>query len=697
MTGRRRVSGGLAALASLLLFATALAWYARVAVLDSHSFANRATASVQDASVRTLIADRVTDQVILRHQADLISARPIIASAVAGVVGSGAFGSLLRRAVLDAHRAVLARDRSTITLTLFDVGTVAGAALEKLRPGLVDDVRASGAVALLTRHVGAVGDVARAAQRLRVLAYVLAALALVAAGAALALSPDRGRAVATLGVGAAVAGVTLVVLLVAARALVLRQVGGADAREAAGAIWDAYLSDLRTWGWILVGSGAVIAAAAASIVRPITVEGPLRAGWRLATTEPARPAARAARALVLIAAGVLVILQTTVALQVAATLAGAYLLYAGVTSLLRLIPPPADPAVAPRARRALAVPAVAVALVVAADAAFIATGADVATADGVGACNGDKALCDRPLDEVVLPATHNSMSAPGRGWFASQQDRGIAGQLEDGIRGLLIDTHYADKLANGRVRTYFPSPADLATAVKQDGLTTATYDAALRLRERAGFKGAGERGMYLCHTFCEVGATPLADALTDVHDFLVLHPEQVVAVINQDYVTPTDFVKAVGDAGLAPYAFTPPSGPGWPTLRTMIDDDRRLLVLAENHAGAAPWYQLAYRRLLHETPYSFGNAAQLADTAASCKDNRGPAGAPLFLVNNWVTTDPTPRPSNAEKVNAYATLLARTRACRRLRGQVPNLIAVDFYRRGQLFQVADTLNAVKDR
>jgi hypothetical protein len=200
--------------------------------------------------------------------------------------------------------------------------------------------------------------------------------------------------------------------------------------------------------------------------------------------------------------------------------------------------------------------------------------------------------------------------------------------------------------------------------------------------------------MYLCHTFCELGATPLADSLKDIHDFLVLHPGQVVVVVNQDYVTPADFVQAVGGAGLDRYVFTPPSGARWPTLRSMIDDDRRLVILGENHAGAAPWYQLAYRRLLQETPFSFSRPGQLADTAASCQDNRGPAGAPLFLINNWVTTDPTPRPSNAEQVNAYATLLARARDCRRLRGRLPNLIAVDFYRRGQLFHVVNTLNGV---
>src|SRR3954468_15724712 len=110
-TARRRLSRGLAVAAALLLFAATLGWYARVALLDAGGFADRAVATVQDASVRRVIADRVTDEVILKHAADLTTARPLIASAVGGAVGGAAFGSLLRRAVLDAHRAVFSRDQ----------------------------------------------------------------------------------------------------------------------------------------------------------------------------------------------------------------------------------------------------------------------------------------------------------------------------------------------------------------------------------------------------------------------------------------------------------------------------------------------------------------------------------------------------------------------------------------------------------
>jgi hypothetical protein len=40
----------------------------------------------------------------------------------------------------------------------------------------------------------------------------------------------------------------------------------------------------------------------------------------------------------------------------------------------------------------------------------------------------------------------------------------------------------------------------------------------------------------------------------------VTHPTDIVVMVNQDYVTPADFVEAVGKAGLASYAFTPHPG-----------------------------------------------------------------------------------------------------------------------------------------
>jgi hypothetical protein len=246
------------------------------------------------------------------------------------------------------------------------------------------------------------------------------------------------------------------------------------------------------------------------------------------------------------------------------------------------------------------------------------------------------------------------------------------------------------------VRTYFGTPEQMQRTIAQDGVSEHSVAAALRLRERLGFRGEGKRGMYLCHTFCELGATPLAEVLDQIHDFLVTHPDAILEIVNQDYVTPADFVGAMREAGLERYTLVPPAaGAPWPTLREMIDSDRRLVVLAENHAGAAPWYQLAYQRLVQETPFTFKRVSQLTDPAglaASCRPNRGTAGAPLFLVNHWINTDPLPKPDNSSAVNAYGPLLRRARECERARGRRVNLLAVDFYERGDLFKVVDTLN-----
>jgi hypothetical protein len=705
---RRSLATALVVLTAVLLTAATLAGYARRAFFDSDQFADRAAATLSDPSVRTLVGDRVTDDVVLSHQEDLLAARPIIASTISSLVGGGAFRSLFRSAALDAHRAVFEHDQNTVTLTVADVGTVAAAALRTLDPRLARQVQDSGRAEVVDRDIGsASGKAARIARDVRIVAYLLAALTVAAAVAALVVSPDRRHTASRLGLSVVVVGVAVVVFYTVARAIVLDRFEDPDDRAAASAVWAAFLGDLRTFGWVLVGSGALVAAAAASLVRPVAIEGTLLRWWRVVTTEPESTWLRVTRAVAFVAVGALVIAAPLTAVQVAATLVGVYVAYKGIEAILRLIYRPPDAAdEAARKRRAaglrrrlrrLAVPAVAAVLVAGVVAAFLGGGGASAPAAPIGSCEGHAELCDRPLDEIVLPATHNSMSAPLAGWFSAEQDRSIGGQLEDGVRGLLFDTHYADRLENGRVRTFFESRKDLDLIKDQDGVSDADFEAALRIRDRLGFRGKGKRGMYLCHTLCELGATPLSTGLEDIHDFLVTHPSEVVVVVNQDYVTPADFVKAVGDAGLARYAFTPPADGDWPTLREMIEADQRLVLLAENHAGAAPWYQPAYERLTEETPYSFPRPSLLTAEShlpASCEPNRGPKTAPLFLINHWVSTDPAPKPSDADKVNAYAPLLARARECDRIRHHLPNLLAVNFYKRGDVFRVVDTLNGI---
>jgi hypothetical protein len=695
----------LVVLASLAIVLALVAAYARHAAVNSDQFANRATVALRDDSVRSLIAQKLTDEVILKNKADLIAARPIIESVASDVVGGRAFTNLFRKAVRDVHRALFKRDRNTVTLTVADVGAVLAAALAQVRPELARKLSSTERVELVERNIGSLSaTLADVAERVQLLAVLLVVLSLALVAGALLLSRDRRQTVVELGVGAAVAGVLLVVAYAVARQIAVEHVQGPDEQAAARAVWDAFLGDLRTAAWIVAACGVVVAAAAASLVKPRPFGRPLRVAADWVATEPRRPAFRVLRGAAFVAAGVVVLVARDAVIALLLNALGIYLIYEGVSAVLRLVYRPDEEAQTQEAMQRLgrrfapvAIAGLAIALLV---GTFFASGGTTTAAPARGGCNGHRELCDRPLDEVALVATHNSMSVPLRGWYSSVQERSIGDQLDDGVRGLLIDTHYADRLPNGRIRTFFKSADQLRKQAKIDGVSDDTVAAAGRLRDRLGFEGEGERGMYLCHSFCELGATPVESVLKDLRTFLVANPGAVVVVINQDYVTPEDFVGAVKDAGVAEFAYTGPVDGEWPTLREMIDSGQRVVFLAENKAGGAPWYRLAYDGITEETPYAFTKVVELtgsADLAASCAAHRGAAGSPIFLLNHWITTDPLPLPSQADEVNAYDALLKRARDCQRIRKHLPNLVAVNFYLRGEVFRVVDTLNGLPER
>jgi hypothetical protein len=302
-------------------------------------------------------------------------------------------------------------------------------------------------------------------------------------------------------------------------------------------------------------------------------------------------------------------------------------------------------------------------------------------------CNGATELCGRRLDEVVFPGSHNAMSSADiSDWLFPQQEKGVRGQLEDGIRAFMLDVHYGIPV-EGRVKTDFDSEGTsrekFEKAVGKEGL-----DAAMRIRDRLAGKEEGPRGLYLCHGFCELGATPLARALEQVHEFLVQHPGEVLLLLIEDYVSPEDLGAAFARSGLDGLVYRGAPKQPWPTLRELVDSRQRVVVLSESGRPGIPWIHPAFE-VMQETPYHFKQPADL-----SCAPNRGGTAGSLFLINNWIDTTPAPRPSNAAIVNGYEMLLARAKKCQAARGRQPNVIAVDFYRTGELFRVARTLNGL---
>jgi hypothetical protein len=257
----------------------------------------------------------------------------------------------------------------------------------------------------------------------------------------------------------------------------------------------------------------------------------------------------------------------------------------------------------------------------------------------IEACNGHAELCDKRFDEVVFPATHNSMSSFEDGWAVPNQDYGMKRQLDDGIRAMLIDTH------------------------------------------------DWQDGTYLCHSICELGNTPLVEGLATIRAFLDEHPHEVIALLIQDGISAEETAQAFEDSGLVDLVFVHEDGAPWPTLRAMIERGERVLVTAEVGGAPPAWYHHLWD-VAWDTPYSFESVDDF-----TCDPNRGTKGNDLFLLNHWIEA-PFATPERGEIANAYDVLGGRAQQCWKEGGQIPNFVAVNFYDLGALFQVVDELNGV---
>ena len=300
---------------------------------------------------------------------------------------------------------------------------------------------------------------------------------------------------------------------------------------------------------------------------------------------------------------------------------------------------------------------------------------------------------------MTFPATHNAMSAAQEpGWFLTNQRYGIIRQLDDGIRALLIDTHYGTRASGSRgfgaVVTDLKRESKTRDQIVKE-LGPETADRLNELIDNLAFDGKvpGESKPFLCHVICELGATDFDVALDKIDAWMQAHPDEFLVIFIEDVVKPDETVAALEASGLMSYAYTPEPGVPSPTLGRLIERDKRLLVMAERDAGdgAYPNYIQGFD-LVQETPYTYKTEREIA-APKSCRLNRGEADNPLFQINNWIEKVPRD-PKLQGRVNARKTLLARSRLCARRRGLQPNILAVDFYEQGDVLGVANALNGL---
>jgi hypothetical protein len=690
----------------LLVVAALLLAYANRVVYNPRAFAERAALSLRDPRVAGYLAERIADQVIA-HKPDLVAVRPIVVSAARTVVTSEPFRVVFRGATERAHELAFSRQVKSVVMSLPDFAVLLNGAVARMDPSLARRLPASVSAQLGEDVDKAMGAgtlrLLQATSRLRrfTLLALLAGLSCIA-GSVLVLR-DRRRALLASGIALAAAAIILFALPGLLGPLVSARIEEPGLRAAARGVWDAFAGRLEVWALVLAGMGLVLAAAASSFASHVEVEHALHGAWTWLRRPSARKRFELLRALALLGVGLAAAIRPWAAVRLLTVLVGAALAFEGVRSLFGLIAPRLD-AVAEQARAAVAearadaeggVPWVRAVLTALVAVALIGTGvawlnspaAAPLAASFAGRCNGSAALCDRPLDQVVLAGAHNAMSAADYpDWLFPNQEVGMAEQLRHGIRALLFDVHNGVPVA-GRVKTVLEDEPG-SQAKFEKALGAAGVAAAMRIRDRLVGPPEGPKGPYLCHGFCELGARPLADSLKDIRDFLVLNPGEVLLIVIEDYVPPIDVARAFEESGLLDLVYKGPVGPPWPTLGEMIAANGRVLVTAENETGDVPWYHEAYD-FTEETPYHFETPEQF-----SCRANRGGDGKSFFLMNHWIDTTPTPKPSNAAVVNQREYILARARQCERERGKRPTILAVDFALTGDVVGAAAELNGV---
>lgn len=262
----------------------------------------------------------------------------------------------------------------------------------------------------------------------------------------------------------------------------------------------------------------------------------------------------------------------------------------------------------------------------------------------VARCNGFRELCDRRFDQVAHPTTHNAMSNAEEGWLGPNQNYSVTRQLDDGVRGLMLDTWYFNL-----------QPV-------------------------------------LCHGGnvipCDIsGMKPVADGLQEITDFLDRRPNEVVSIIFESYITQADTAAAFAAADLLRFVHVQAPGDPWPTMRELIEADTRLVVFTDNSGASLPWHHYVWHHAW-ETHYSFQNPSQF-----SCNRNRGSLSNPLFILNHFLTNF-IGSPVLANQVNHNPLFIDRALQCQTESGRLPNFVTVDFYDIGDLFAVVDALNGV---
>ncbi|MFN8296418.1 MAG: phosphatidylinositol-specific phospholipase C domain-containing protein [Chitinophagales bacterium] len=255
-------------------------------------------------------------------------------------------------------------------------------------------------------------------------------------------------------------------------------------------------------------------------------------------------------------------------------------------------------------------------------------------------------LLPRKYDEVCFLMTHNAMNNTEKGFSVPNQTHSVTNQLKNGVRGLMLDTYDG---ADGVALTY--------------------------------------------HGTAALGSQNLVDVLQEIKDFLQVKTNDVVTIIFQNDGSNVQLEKAIDSIGLNTMTFIHNNGDEWPTLQTMVNSNKRLVLFVENNKMPRADYLMHAWKTIFDTKYSYNNVSEFDSDV-----NRGGSGSKeLYLINHWLQKEiflgiNVPDKTLATQANARAVIGKRVQDCASANNHFVNFLGVDFYEIGAAKAVVDSIN-----
>ncbi|WP_331766504.1 PI-PLC domain-containing protein [Embleya sp. NBC_00896] len=269
---------------------------------------------------------------------------------------------------------------------------------------------------------------------------------------------------------------------------------------------------------------------------------------------------------------------------------------------------------------------------------------------------------DERLDRVASLTTHNSFTNyEDSRWSSVNQAESIRGQLDRGVRGLMLDTHW-----------YSHSTALCVISFGSDCYPS---------------------DVYLCHGECKTfaGVTyalprqSFHGTMQTVVDFLNAHPLEVVTVFLEDYVGADQLGQSLNKVrGLRDLLYRPDVAGvrenGWPKVADMVTANKRLLLFSDKPDRQ----QLGVMYDKDWTVQNYWSIGDLGNDLACTSrwsdvplDRQEPGFNRLFVMSHFrnVPTIATAGADNGTKLRNRVAQQCRTAA-----GRNPNFVAVDFHR-----------------